>query len=191
MIATTFAESLRPVTAINGVYPPSPRGEYLLAFREALGPTTGSAHRVLDIGLAAYSGLEAGRLVFADRATWARVELALCDTAGAGWCGWVAHEKVWIAAREVGAVSWARDTTVGALDFLKASQRVTFAAALQHQTVKSGILYRLAAALALEAGEPEEAVRLARLGIVPDIGPMPPWLSDGLLAVVDATVDVA
>lgn len=189
-----FSDQVRPVPPLDdGVsrvlglsspaltYPRSPRGEYLRCFRETLGLTMGSAYRVLDVGLHAYTGLEGGASVFADRVTWALAELSLVVAAGPGWSGELADS--WLRF----AIPWrplVRDGVIDTHAFSEASRYVAAAAALQIHTIKRGILYRLAAALTLEAGQGDSAAALAREGLVGDIGPMPPWLDVGLRAVI-------
>lgn len=177
-------------------YPRSPRGQYLRAFREALGLTMNSAHKVLDVGLAAYTGLESGSCVFTDRTTWARAELALIAAAGPGWCGIQLHDYVaWVLHRLKMLPTWkahlmSTEAEVG----LVASLGLRDFAACQIHTVKRGILYRLAGALALEVGDTGDAVRLARAGfnIGGDaIGSRPEWLETGLQMLIAEAVTTA
>lgn len=200
LIATTFAEALRLTpTTDNGIgcalasgpdgaqivpvnsYAGTARGICLRAFRESIGLTMGSASRVLGISVADMSGLETGRLTL-DSATWARAEVALAVAAGPGWSGERADQRL------RNALSWVAPSTGFARRYDFASTNVDHAAELQIHTVKRGALFCLAGWLAIEAGKPDEAVALAHRGIVPDIGPMPSWLAEGLLAVIGATV---
>lgn len=164
----------------------APRGDYLRALRRALDMNLENGARVLKIGIAEFSGLETGSFIFAEASTWARVELALINSQGPAWCGWVATDKVWIAATLVVAVEWSRSTPVVSLDFYEAAKNIEFAAALQRQTLKRGILYRLAGELAIKAGQCGDAVGFAQTGLDAgdSIGILPPWLTEGLRSVI-------
>lgn len=164
------------------------RGEYLRDVRRALDIHMENGAKILKIGIADFSGLEMGRLVFIDASTWARVELALISAVAPGWCGENASMRIDSAACGVNALANRRKGPPEPFDFGEAAEDLEAAAFKQIHTVKRGILYRLAGALALEAGEYGEAVKFALVGldVTGSIGPMPPWLAAGLQAVLVA-----
>ena len=191
----TFSDQVRPVPPLDdGVirilgisspaltYPRSPRGQYLRCLREALGLTVNSAHKVLDIGLAAYTGLERGSCVFTDRATWARAELVLIAAAGPGWSG--ERADGWIRLALMYRTPTGNDSAANVKRWF-----IIDAAAVQIHTVKRGVLYRLAADFALAAEETDEAARLAYAGLTGDtIGPRPEWLETALQMLISDAV---
>lgn len=187
-----FIDALQPVSPVDGTYPPSPRGVYLRSVREAVGVTSHSAHRVLDTGLHSYLAIEAGRMDFTDRLTWIRAELALLMAAGPGWAGEDADHHLRGAAYLIGR-SYFPSCYARSHKLTQSWTQVDLAAKTQIHTLKRGILYRLAGELALEAGpaDAEGATFLAENGLSdrtptgPRVGPMAPWLTAGLQAVLD------